>query len=55
MDIICIANLFEETLSKYSIDNEMIGGVTQDNASNAGACVDALVEKGYNREIFFGC
>jgi hypothetical protein len=31
----------------------MIGGVTQDNASNAGACVDALVVKGYNREIFF--
>jgi hypothetical protein len=50
-----IANLFEETLSKYSIDKEMIAGVTQDNASNAGACVDALVEKGYDREIFFGC
>ena len=39
----------------YCIDKNMVGGVTQDNASNCGTCVDALVEKGYDRQIFYGC
>jgi hypothetical protein len=33
----------------------MVSGVTQDNASNCGTCVNALVEKGYDRGIFYGC
>lgn len=50
-----IADLFEQALNLYSIDKEMIGGVTQDNASNAGSCVDALVVAGFDRQLFFGC
>ena len=50
-----IAKLFQRTMDLYSIDKDMVGGVTQDNASNCGTCVDALVEKGYDRDIFYGC
>ena len=50
-----IASLFQSSLDRYGIKKEMVGGVTQDNASNANACVDALVEEGFGREIFYGC
>jgi hypothetical protein len=50
-----IAKLFQDTMDLYCIDKNMVGGVTQDNASNCGTCVDALVQKGYEGQIFYGC
>jgi hypothetical protein len=50
-----IAKLFQKAMDLYCIDKNMIGGVTQDNAANCGTCVDALVQQGYDRSIFYGC
>ena len=50
-----IAELFQKAIDLYQLDKDMIGGVTQDNASNCGTCTDALVESGYDRQIFYGC
>jgi hypothetical protein len=50
-----IANLFQQALSLYDIEKDMINGVTQDNASNCGTCIDALVNDGFDRAIFYGC
>ena len=50
-----IAELFQKAMDLYQIDKDMIGGVTQDNASNCGSCTDVLVESGYDRQIFYGC
>ncbi len=50
-----IAKLFQRTMDLYCLDKDMIGGVTQDNASNCGTCLDDLVKKGYDRGIFYGC
>jgi hypothetical protein len=50
-----IAKLFQEVMDLYGIRKDMVGGVTQDNASNCRTCTDALVREGYSREIFYGC
>ena len=50
-----IAKLFQRVMDLYRIDKDMIGGITQDNASNCGTCIDALVGMGYDRHIFHGC
>ena len=50
-----IANLFQQALSLYGIEKNMINGVTQDNASNCGTCADALVKDGFDRAIFYNC
>lgn len=50
-----IAKLFQDTMDLYCIDKNMVGGVTQDSAPNCGTCVDALVQKGYEGQIFYGC
>jgi hypothetical protein len=49
-----IAELFQKTLDLYCIKKDMIGGVRQDNAANCDTCVNALVEKGYHWDIFYG-
>jgi hypothetical protein len=40
-----IAKLFRKAMDWYQNDKDMVGGVTQDNASNCGSCTDALVER----------
>lgn len=50
-----IAKLFQKAMDLYGIEKNMVGGVTQDNASNCGSCTDTLVAQGYDRGIFFGC
>ena len=50
-----MAEKFQEVLDTYKIDKDMIAGITQDNASNCGTCADALVENGFDRDIFYGC
>lgn len=50
-----MAKLFQQALSLYGIDKDMVGGITQDNASNCGTCVEALVEDGFDRGLFYGC
>jgi hypothetical protein len=50
-----IASLFQKALSLYGIEKNMVGGVTQDNAANCNACIDALVGVGFDRGIFYGC
>jgi hypothetical protein len=47
--------LFEAVMDNYNIDQDMIGGITQDNPSNCGTGFDALVEKGYDRQISYHC
>jgi hypothetical protein len=50
-----MAKLFQQALSLYGIEKDMINGVTQDNASNCGTCIDALVKDGFDRSTFYGC
>ena len=50
-----IGSLFKQAISLYGIEKEMIIGVTQDNASNCGSCIETLVRDGFNREIFYRC
>ena len=50
-----MAKLFQQALSLYGIEKDMIGGVTQDNASNCGTCVEALVKDGFDSGLFYGC
>jgi hypothetical protein len=50
-----IAKLFQSALDLYGITKDMVGGLTQDNASNCRSCADHLVRNGYGREIFYGC
>ena len=47
--------MFQQALSLYGIEKDMVGGVTQDNAGNCGTCVDALDRDGFDRGIFYGC
>ena len=50
-----IGSLFKQAISLYGIEKEMIIGVTQDNASNCGSCIETLVRDGFNRGIFYRC
>jgi hypothetical protein len=54
-----MAELFIKALNLYGIDkdryNDMVGGVTQDNAGNCGTCVNALVKAGFDRGTFYRC
>jgi hypothetical protein len=47
-----IAKLFQEIMDLYEIRKDMVGGVTQDNASNCGTCTDFLVDQGYETGCF---
>ena len=52
---IYIAKLFQSAMDLYGIKPDMLGGVTQDNASNCDSCTEALVGMGYGRRIFYSC